>query len=78
MIAHRLSTIENVDKIFVIDSGEIVEEGNHKELLKSNGLYSKMWENYNESVQWKVKDEENIILKNNNNEGENNDKPIPI
>ncbi|CAF1068198.1 unnamed protein product [Adineta steineri] len=41
-IAHRLSTIQNSDKIFVIDKGQMKEEGTHNELLKSNGIYSKM------------------------------------
>lgn len=40
VVAHRLSTIENADKIIVIDHGQIVEQGNHKELLKKNGLYA--------------------------------------
>ena len=40
IIAHRLSTIETADKILVIDHGEILEMGNHKELLKKNGLYA--------------------------------------
>lgn len=40
MIAHRLSTIKNVDKIYVIKSGEIVESGTHDELNELNGLYS--------------------------------------
>ncbi|MDB4018789.1 ATP-binding cassette domain-containing protein, partial [Aquiluna sp.] len=41
-IAHRLSTVINADVIFVISAGEVVESGTHKELLKSNGLYSKL------------------------------------
>ncbi|CAF1188857.1 unnamed protein product [Adineta steineri] len=41
-IAHRLSTIQNSDKIIVIDKGQMKEEGTHSELLKSNGIYSKM------------------------------------
>lgn len=40
LIAHRLSTVENADKIIVLDHGQIVEFGNHKELLKQNGLYA--------------------------------------
>ena len=44
VIAHRLSTIEKADKILVIDSGEIIEQGNHNELLSQNGLYSKLYE----------------------------------
>jgi ABC-type multidrug transport system fused ATPase/permease subunit len=44
IIAHRLSTVRNADKIIVIDNGEIVEEGNHAELMKKNGLYSHLYE----------------------------------
>ena len=43
VIAHRLSTIENADTILVVDKGHIVEQGNHKELLKKNGLYFKIY-----------------------------------
>ena len=42
VIAHRLSTIQNADKILVLDHGEIVEEGNHKQLLNKNGYYSQL------------------------------------
>ncbi|TSJ92422.1 lipid A ABC transporter ATP-binding protein/permease MsbA [Gilliamella apicola] len=45
VIAHRLSTIEKADKILVIDSGEIIEQGTHQELLSKQGLYSKLYEN---------------------------------
>lgn len=44
MIAHRLSTITQCDQIFVMDKGRIVEHGNHKQLLSSQGLYRKLWE----------------------------------
>ena len=44
VVAHRLSTIKEVDKIVVIDSGEIKEIGNHKDLIKSNGFYKKLYE----------------------------------
>lgn len=40
VVAHRLSTIENADKIIVLDHGQIVEQGTHKELLKKSGLYA--------------------------------------
>ena len=43
VVAHRLSTIKEVDKIVVIDSGEIKEIGNHKDLIKSNGFYKKLY-----------------------------------
>ena len=42
VIAHRLSTIQHADKILVIDKGEIVEMGNHQELLQMGGIYSKL------------------------------------
>ena len=42
IIAHRLSTIKNADKILVMHEGEIVESGKHKDLIKKNGIYSKL------------------------------------
>jgi ATP-binding cassette subfamily B multidrug efflux pump len=42
-IAHRLSTIAAMDKLVVLDQGRIVETGTHHELLKSNGIYAKLW-----------------------------------
>ncbi len=44
IIAHRLATIKKADKILVMDAGKIVESGTHKELLKNNGYYSKLYE----------------------------------
>ena len=43
IIAHRLSTIKNADLILVMDHGDIVEQGNHEELLAKNGFYSKLY-----------------------------------
>jgi subfamily B ATP-binding cassette protein MsbA len=42
VIAHRLSTIERVNRIVVLDAGELVEQGTHGELLARNGLYAKL------------------------------------
>ena len=50
-IAHRLATIVNVDKIIVLDAGEIVEMGNHNELLHTGGYYSKLYNSYYASLQ---------------------------
>jgi len=44
VIAHRLSTVRNADRVFVIDHGEIVEQGSHEELLAANGLYAALYE----------------------------------
>ena len=44
VIAHRLATIQKADKIIVMDNGEILEMGNHQELLKKNGQYKKLFE----------------------------------
>lgn len=44
MVAHRLSTIQHADKIIVLSHGEIIEEGNHQELLKQKGRYYKLYQ----------------------------------
>ena len=41
--SHRLSTILNADKIVVIEHGEIIEQGNHHELVRANGRYADLW-----------------------------------
>lgn len=47
VIAHRLSTIINADEIVVINQGELVEQGSHKELLEKNGIYKKLYDMQN-------------------------------
>ncbi len=54
MIAHRLSTIQGCDNIIVLENGRIAEQGVHNALLKKNGIYQKMWKDYQSSVSWKV------------------------
>ena len=54
MIAHRLSTIQGCDNIIVLNNGRISEQGVHGELLKKDGIYNKMWKDYQSSVSWKV------------------------
>jgi ATP-binding cassette subfamily B multidrug efflux pump len=43
-IAHRLSTIAAMDRLIVMDNGKIIEEGNHKSLIKKKGLYYQLWQ----------------------------------
>jgi ATP-binding cassette subfamily B protein len=43
VIAHRLSTIQRMDRIVVLDEGEVTEQGTHAELLKAHGIYAKLW-----------------------------------
>lgn len=54
MIAHRLSTVMNADCIFVVQNGAIVERGTSRALLEQEGVFAKMWRDYQASVQWKV------------------------
>ncbi len=43
VVAHRLSTIQKMDRILVLENGEVVEEGTHKELIHNDGIYSELW-----------------------------------
>ena len=54
MIAHRLTTVRNADRIYVLKDGEIEESGSHGGLVEKGGLYSRMWSDYQTSVNWKV------------------------
>lgn len=54
MIAHRLTTVRNADKIFVLKDGKVEESGTHDKLAEAGGLYSKMWQDYQTSINWKV------------------------
>ncbi|MBQ6025231.1 MAG: ABC transporter ATP-binding protein [Lachnospiraceae bacterium] len=54
MIAHRLSTVVNADRIFVLDDGKLVENGDHNELMAKDGLYKRLFDEYSKSIEWKV------------------------
>lgn len=54
MIAHRLTTVQNADKIYVLKDGKVAEEGTHAWLMKQNGLYHDMYDEYRTSIAWKV------------------------
>ena len=54
MIAHRLSTVAHVDQIFVVEEGRIAEHGSYDQLLARDGLFRRLWDNYQTSTQWKV------------------------
>ena len=57
MIAHRLSTVAGADTIYVVEDGRIVQSGSSRELLEQDGLFRRMWQDYQTSVQWKVQKE---------------------
>ncbi len=54
MIAHRLTTVRNSDQIYVLKDGQICEHGTAEELEAKNGLFEKMWQDYQQSIAWKV------------------------
>ena len=60
MIAHRLSTVVGADKIVVIEDGRVVEQGTHDELLVRDGLYARMWEEYQRAALWRIKSDSSV------------------
>ena len=54
MIAHRLSSVAGADCIYVLQNGEIAERGTQQELLRQNGLFAKMWNDYTAAAEWKI------------------------
>ena len=54
MIAHRLKTVEHADNIIVIDSGKIVEQGRHDELMREEGIYRTFVTDRQKAASWKL------------------------
>ncbi len=54
IIAHRLSTVATADQIVVLDRGRVVERGTHQELLGNDGLYARMWADYQRAAAWRI------------------------
>ena len=54
MIAHRLKTVRNADNILVIEKGKIVQQGNHNELMKQEGIYKRFIDMRERAVSWKL------------------------
>lgn len=57
MIAHRLSSITDADCIYVLRDGGIEESGNYNDLIRKNGIFTRMWKNYSEAAEWKIEKE---------------------
>lgn len=54
MVAHRLTTIRDADQILVFDRGRLAESGRHDELLASDGVYARLWRNYQTAQHWSL------------------------
>ena len=52
MIAHRLYTIKNAENIVVVESGQALEQGTHRELMEKQGRYYEMWQTYTQAAGW--------------------------
>jgi ATP-binding cassette, subfamily B, bacterial IrtA/YbtP len=56
MIAHRLTSAAEADSILVVHEGHIAEQGTHGELLQRGGIYTRMWNEYQQAAAWTVKE----------------------
>ncbi len=54
MIAHRLTSVTDANNILVINNGQIAEQGSHNELIQKQGIYTNMWNEYQQSVKWTI------------------------
>lgn len=57
MIAHRLKTVKNADQIIVIENGEIVQKGTHKQLITQKGIYADFVGMREKAIAWQIKAE---------------------
>ena len=55
MIAHRLSTVRTADQIIVLENGRIIQRGNHKELMREDGLYRRFVGMRSQAIGWTLK-----------------------
>lgn len=60
MIAHRLSTIIHADQICVLDQGKMIERGTHQELMEQKGKYAHMYNEYQNSISWRIGGKKNV------------------
>jgi ATP-binding cassette subfamily B protein IrtA len=58
MVAHRLSTIRDADQILVFDQGTLSEQGKHDTLIAQNGVYTRLWNNYEQAQHWALTGEQ--------------------
>ena len=63
VIAHRLSTVQAADRILVLESGRIIEEGDHAALMRGGGHYAELYDTYfrHQSLDYVVPDEEGVV-----------------
>ena len=54
MIAHRLKTVRNADRILVVDSGRIIQQGKHEELMREEGIYKRFVQSRELAAGWKL------------------------
>lgn len=62
MIAHRLSTVRNADQIVVLDKGQIVQRGTHRELMNEQGLYRRFVETREKAIGWSLGGDKNATV----------------
>ena len=54
VVAHKLTTVQAADQIVVIEDGALVEHGDHRQLLETDGAYAKLWARWNRAADWRI------------------------